>query len=413
MTGKATVGADSAGGSEVCNGIPEQCDIKQAKSDRWTIIAPIMPNNSQQNVALRILHLEDSPEDHQLVLREFRQSDAPITITRVETLKAFESALQGADFDLVLADYRLPGFTALDAWQWMNERHIRLPFVLLSGAIGERAAVQAIHAGISDYLPKEELHKLHLVIERALEMHRVRIAKEQADAELAQSEKLLAEFAKHLQTTIEQERHAIAREIHDDIGGSLAAIRFDLAWIERHTGHDEVLGHIRSATDMLQHAVEASQRIMMNLRPAILDHGLVAAVHWLGNNFSKRTGIQAQIQTRSLPEKLPDNIKLAVFRTAQESLTNISKHAACTEVRIELTADTHFVTLEVSDNGQGIDASASAPAQQGQFGLKGLNERARSVGGWIDVSSTRGTGTTITLMIPLADGAAETGGTSS
>lgn len=372
-----------------------------------------MPNNSQQNVALRILHLEDSPEDHQLVLREFRQSDAPITITRVETLKAFESALQGADFDLVLADYRLPGFTALDAWQWMNERHIRLPFVLLSGAIGERAAVQAIHAGISDYLPKEELHKLHLVIERALEMHRVRIAKEQADAELAQSEKLLAEFAKHLQTTIEQERHAIAREIHDDIGGSLAAIRFDLAWIERHTGHDEVLGHIRSATDMLQHAVEASQRIMMNLRPAILDHGLVAAVHWLGNNFSKRTGIQAQIQTRSLPEKLPDNIKLAVFRTAQESLTNISKHAACTEVRIELTADTHFVTLEVSDNGQGIDASASAPAQQGQFGLKGLNERARSVGGWIDVSSTRGTGTTITLMIPLADGAAETGGTSS
>jgi len=411
MTGKATVGADSVDGSEVCNGFPEQCDIKQAKSVLRTIIAPIMPNDNQQHVTLRILHLEDSLEDHQLVVREFRQADALITVLRVETLEAFDAALQSADFDLVLADYRLSGFTAIDAWRLMNERCIRLPFVLLSGAIGERAAVQAIQVGISDYLPKEELHKLHLVVQRALEMHRVLMAKERADTELAQSEKLLAQFAEHLQVTIEQERRAIAREIHDDIGGSLAAIRFDLAWIERHTEHAETLGHLRSAIGMLQHAVEASQRIMMNLRPAILDHGLAAAVHWLGNDFSKRTGIQAQVQARLRPEKLTDSIELTVFRTAQESLTNISKHATCTAVRIDLTADAQFVTLEVSDNGRGIDMSASA--QQSQFGLKGLKERAKSVGGWIDVSSARGAGTTITLMIPLVDGAVELRGTSS
>lgn len=367
-----------------------------------------MPLHSQPSNALRILHLEDSPEDHQLVRREFLKSPVSTALTWVENLTAFKAALQRPDFDLVLADYRLSGFTALDAWQWMKEHRVQLPFILLSGAIGERTAVQAIQAGISDYLAKEELHKLHFVIERALEIHHVRMAKEKADSELAQSEKLLAEFAGHLQTTIEQERHAIAREIHDDIGGSLAAIRFDLAWIERHTDDEETLGRVRSATEMLSHAVQASQRIMMNLRPAILDHGLVAAVHWIANNFSQRTGIPVQTATQPLPKRLPDNIELAVFRTAQESLTNISKHASCTEVKIELTADAHYVTLEVSDNGQGIDISA--PIQQGRFGLKGLNERAKTVGGWIDVSSAQGRGTIITLMIPLNHHPAETTG---
>lgn len=370
------------------------------------MIAPIMPNNLQQNQCLRILHLEDSPEDYQLVVRAFRHSDVPVAITRVETLAAFEAALRSADFDVVLADYRLAGFTALDAWQLMNERQARLPFVLLSGAIGERAAVQAIHAGISDYLSKGELHKLPLVIERAMEMHRILLAKEQADAELAKSEKLLSEFASHLQTSIEQERRAIAREIHDDIGGSLAAMRFDLAWIARHTSQDEVRSRVQSATETLQHAVEASQRIMLNLRPAILDQGLVAAVHWLGNNFSTRTGIQTRIRAPQLPEKLPDNIELTVFRTAQESLTNIGKHASCTEVHIDLTADKNYITLEISDNGPGIDAAS--PARAGRFGLQGLSERAKSVGGWLDVSSA--SGTTVTLTVPISMSTANTEG---
>lgn len=359
-----------------------------------------MPNSHQNRNALRILHLEDSVEDHQLVVREFLQSDEPVTIKRVERLDDFDAALKNFAFDVVLADYRLAGFTAMDAWKLMNGQQLRLPFVLLSGAIGETAAVQAIQAGISDYLPKEDMHKLRHVIQRALEMHEVVMGKELADAELAQSEKQLAQFAGHLQATIEQERAAIAREIHDDIGGSLAAIRFDLSWIERHTTHVESLAHVRAATDMLQHAVEASQRIMMNLRPAILDHGLVAAVQWLANNFSKRTGIETVIKAHLPSEKLPSKVELTVFRSAQESLTNISKHAKCTHVKIDLTADAHYVTLEVSDDGQGITVPAAE--RPGSYGLRGLNERAKTVGGWIDVSSAHGVGTSITLMIPLA-----------
>ncbi len=361
-----------------------------------------MPDeDDQQHPALRVLHLEDSLQDHLLVRREFQKSGEPIDILCVETLSAFEHALTATSFDVVLADYRLPGFTALDAWHVMQRLSIRLPFILLSGAIGETAAVQAIQAGISDYLPKEDLAKLRHVTQRAIETHRIVLAREHADAELLQSQRQLASFAEQLQLTIEQERAAIAREIHDDIGGSLAAIRFDLAWLSRHTIDTTTLTHVDAATEMLQHAVQASQRIMMNLRPAILDQGLGAALQWLGDSFSRRTGIATQIKAHLQTEQLPKAILLAAYRTAQEALTNASKYAQCTQVKIDLVGDEHFLTLEIADNGQGMTED-TVPQGSG-FGLNGLKERAKTVGGWLDVSSHKGKGTSITLSIPLSN----------
>ena len=358
-----------------------------------------MPNDDQKHATLSILHLEDSEQDHLLVKREFQKSGTPFAIRHVESLEDFEKALKLTRVDVVLADYRLPGFTALDAWQLMKGLSIRLPFILLSGAIGETAAVQAIQAGISDYLPKEDLSKLRHVTQRAIEMHHIVLSREQADAELAQSQKQLASFAEQLQATIEQERAAIAREIHDDIGGSLAAIRYDLAWMERHSPDASTLAHVCAATEMLQHAVQASQRIMMNLRPAILDQGLVAAIHWLGDSFSRRTGIATVIRAELKSEQLTKAVQLTAYRTAQEALTNASKYAQCTQVKIELAGDEHFLTLEIADNGQGLPDSLVR--QEGGFGLNGLKERAKTVGGWLDVSSQNGRGTSITLSIPI------------
>lgn len=361
-----------------------------------------MPDeDEQQHRVLRVLHLEDSMQDHLLVKREFQKSGEPVEILCVDNLPDFEQALTGKSFDVVLADYRLLGFTALDAWELMQRLSIRLPFILLSGAIGETAAVQAIQAGMSDYLPKEDLPKLRHVTQRAIETHHIVLARERADAELMQSQRQLANFAEQLQLTIEQERAAIAREIHDDIGGSLAAIRFDLAWISRHTADTTMLTHVAAATEMLQHAVQASQRIMMDLRPAILDQGLGAAMHWLGDSFSRRTGISTHIKAQLHTEQLPKAIQLAAYRTAQEALTNASKYAKCTQVKIDLVRDEHFLTLEIADNGQGM-TEGLAP-QGGGFGLNGLKERAKTVGGWLDVSSQKGKGTSITLSIPLTD----------
>lgn len=336
-----------------------------------------------------------------LVKRELRGLDESLQLLRVETLESFTNALKQQNFHLILADYRLAGFTALDAWAAMQDNGVRLPFVLLSGAIGETAAVQAIKAGISDYLPKSDLRKLRHVVQRAIEMHKVVLAKELADNELMLSERRLARLAEHLQDTLEEERAAIAREIHDDIGGSLAALRFDLSWIARHNPDPQTQTHVTSATSMLQHAIEASQRIMRNLRPAILDQGLAPALNWLVGDFVRRTQLDVSFRSPSQLDHLSKPVQLVAYRTAQEALTNVSKHAQCTKVKVEVSGDEQVLTLEVSDNGRG--ASARDIAKAHSFGIRGLKERAKTVGGWLDVSSRSGAGMAITLTIPLTD----------
>ena len=350
----------------------------------------------------RVLHLEDSEVDHELVKFLLRKSAVPFHLHRVETLDAFLAYLREQAVDVILADYRLPGFTAIDAWNALRAQtgdSMPPPFVLLSGAIGESAAVDALQRGISDYLLKDDVTKLAHVIKRAIEVHESRLAKARADAELAQSERRLAELTEYLQSSIEQERASIAREVHDDIGGSLAAIKFDLAWVARHSEDAALLEHVRAATEMLQHAIGASQRIMHNLRPAILDQGLVAAVQWLASDFERRTGVPTRVQVSRETLAVSKAIQLVAYRTTQEALTNISKYANASSVRIEMSDAEGVLTLEIADKGRGLDRQELDKPRA--FGIRGLHERARTVGGWLDVSSRLGEGTSIILSVPL------------
>ena len=364
------------------------------------MIAPTLHDEAGRR-PIHILHLEDSEIDHELVQRALQRSGLDFTMERVETLDEFRRAVEAHAFDAIVADYRLRGFTAIDAWHAMKEHANFPPFVLLSGAIGESAAVAAIKLGMSDYLQKDDVGKLAHVVRRAIEIQETRLAKDRADAELAISERRLADFTEYLQTTIEQERASIAREIHDDIGGALAAVKLDLAWIGRHLSDPVTLCHVSAATEMLQHALGASQRIMMNLRPAILDQGLVAAVDWLASGFERRTSIRTTLRSTTSGQELSKAVQLAAYRTAQEALTNISKHARCDQVVIDLTDTGNVLTLEISDNSQGF--SPSEQSKPKAFGLKGLHERAKSVGGWLDVSTGAGWGTSIILSVPLGE----------
>jgi two-component system sensor histidine kinase UhpB len=363
------------------------------------------PAPSRRALDLNILHLEDSELDHQLVCRALRRDQLPFQITRVDAMQDFSQQLASQSFDIVLADYRLPGFTALDAWSLMQTSTVRLPFILLSGAIGESAAVAAIQLGISDYLPKDDLHKLARVIGSTLDVFKAKAAEARAVAELAASEQRLAHFAQHLQTAIENERASIAREIHDDIGGSLAAVRLDLAWLARHSASADMQDHVGTANDMLQHAIGASQRIMMNLRPAILDQGLYPAIQWLAESFQRRSGVKTSLVCHQPGMQSSKPIQLTAYRTAQEALTNIAKYAQCSQVKIELSDAEGVLTLEISDNGCGI--SEQALGNPKAFGIRGLKERARVAGGWLDLSTRPGHGTTVILTIPL-DGATST-----
>jgi signal transduction histidine kinase len=207
----------------------------------------------------------------------------------------------------------------------------------------------------------------------------------------------------HLQTSIEMERAAIAREIHDDVGGSLTALKFDLAWIARHSDSSEVQSRVQGALETVTAAIESSQRIMLNLRPAILEQGLVAALQWMAAQFERRTGIVCMLRAPAQPLSLAPGVPLVAYRAAQEALTNVSKHAQATEVSIDLSMAGGVLSLEVSDNGRGLGADDLAKARS--FGIRGLHERARTVGGWVDLSSNAA-GTTLIMSVPLERGEA-------
>ena len=352
---------------------------------------------------LRVLHLEDSEPDHDLALLHLVRAGLRVDTLRVDTEAALREALATRDWDVVLSDFNLPGFNGLRAQQILRDSGKDLPFILVSGEIGEDTAVAAMRNGASDYLLKNNLARLAPAVEHAIDAQRERRARADADRALAESRQRLSELAQHLQTSVEMERAAIAREIHDDVGGSLTAIQFDLAWIGRHAlagdvGAAAVQQRVLSALETVAHAIEASQRIMHNLRPAILEQGLVAALQWMAAQFEKRNGVACIFQTSHDSMQLPAGVPLVAYRFAQEALTNTSKHAQATRVLIDLSMSRGVLSLELSDNGRGL--SQGDLAKTHSFGLRGLHERARTVGGWVDVSSDAG-GTVLMLSVPM------------
>jgi len=356
-----------------------------------------------------MLHLEDSEPDHDLAMAHLARAGLATEVLRVDSEAAFRDALASRDWDVVLSDFNLPGFDGLRAQQILKDSGRELPFILVSGEIGEDTAVAAMRNGASDYLLKNNLARLAPAVEHAIAANRDRLARTHADQELAASRQRLSELAQHLQTSVEMERAAIAREIHDDVGGSLTAIKFDLAWIGRHVAAPEVQQRVQSALETVAHAVEASQRIMHNLRPAILEQGLVAALQWMAQQFEKRNGIGCPFRTSHESMQLPAGVPLVAYRFAQEALTNVSKHAQASRVMIDLSMSRGVLSLEVSDNGRGLDRADLAKARS--FGLRGLHERASTVGGWVDVSSSA-VGTVLMLSVPMR-GAGGAGGAGS
>ncbi|MFP5406334.1 MAG: sensor histidine kinase, partial [Gammaproteobacteria bacterium] len=223
----------------------------------------------------------------------------------------------------------------------------------------------------------------------------------QAEAELRASREEQRTLATHQTRVREQEREAIAREIHDDVGGVLTALRFDLSWIERNgdSPSAERAGH---AMKTLALAMQSTQRIQRNLRPPVLDAGLLEAMRWQIDEFRRRTGIETHFTSNAASLALDPEPALCVYRTLQEALTNVAKHASgANSVRVDLMASTRELSLEIADDGIGLEPRDLA--KPASFGLRGLSERARRSGGWIDVSPQR-RGTCVLLSIPLEAG---------
>jgi len=355
---------------------------------------------------LRLLHIEGSELDHELTVAQLRRGGMGVRSLRVDTVEDYVRALE-QPWDVVVSDYNMAEFPGLAALHLLKAHGHDIPFVLVSGEMGEDTAVEAMRNGASDYLLKNNLARLEPALLHAIDAVETRRARQHADTQLNISKQRVHELAQHLQTSIEMERAAIAREIHDDVGGSLTAIKFDLAWVARHSDDPAVTLRVNGALETVTAAIEASQRIMHNLRPAILEQGLVAALQWMAARFERRTGVPCVLRTPppALPllQRLPAGVPLVAYRTAQEALTNVTKHAHATHVEIDLALAGGVLSLEVSDNGRGLSQEDLGKVHS--FGIRGLHERARTVGGWVDLSSGPA-GTTLILSVPLLDGLA-------
>lgn len=198
----------------------------------------------------------------------------------------------------------------------------------------------------------------------------------------------------------EDERKALARELHDDLGQRLTALRFDIALLDLRFGADnpELLAKIREMDSSVGETIQIVRSLLSMLRPTVLDLGLTSALKWLVGGFGKRTGIEYDLQ---LPERgiaLDENQSIAIFRIVQESLNNITKHAQAHKVKIVLSQDPNAYHLEIRDNGKGFILDASKKI--GSFGLQGIEERVQMLGGNLTVETAPGFGTKLMMHFP-------------
>jgi two-component system sensor histidine kinase UhpB len=482
-----------------------------------------MNNPSPALQPLRVLIVEDLPSDYELLVHQLKKGGFAPEARRVQSAIEMQEALASSTWDFIISDFNVPGFGALPALALLQATGLDIPFLLMSGAIGEAAAVEAMRSGAEDYVPKDNPVRLVPAIRRGLEAAAARRERRsaqdalsavaanlpgmlfllgtdkigaslrftyasegcqrlfgatpeavQADAEvllaalepadrvallarlsaasrkpealhgefrlraragapgwvqftahgrpdgqrlawdglvvditplkqaesrLLESQAQLRHLTAHLERAKEVERADIAREIHDDIGGTLTAMKADLASLARRMEDAGGRARLESLGRLVDGAMKASQSIARALRPAALDQGIYPALSWQARDFSARHGVPVNLACNVPDIELDPEISTALYRIFQEGLTNIAKHAHATAIEATLFANASMVTLEIRDDGRGVDPSQLD--KTGSFGVFGMLERVRNLGGWLEIESPHGQGTTLMASLPL------------
>ncbi|MBY0572799.1 MAG: PAS domain-containing sensor histidine kinase [Undibacterium sp.] len=249
-----------------------------------------------------------------------------------------------------------------------------------------------IEASISSLI--ENNKRFYTVIFRDISERKI------AQEKLAQYHSQLSQLSSALQSIREEERKHIARELHDDLGQLLAALRMDLSLLHRDTNLSDQSGLTLSSMDqLLLTSITTLRRIASDLRPRALDEGgLYFALQNLQKEFSQRHNIQCHLVADEELLVLDDERSTAIFRSVQESLTNVARHAKASQVEIIFTRSGSQLNLQIKDDGSGIEEGAMNKSRS--FGLIGMRERIRALNGELAVKSAPGTGTEIQISIP-------------
>ncbi len=233
--------------------------------------------------------------------------------------------------------------------------------------------------------------------------------RQRAENALKQSREELRELSANLQNVREEEKTRIARELHDDLGQQLTALKMDLSVVEqqlrgpRHAPPDEgVLGHLQGMRRLIDATVASVRRIVADLRPVMLDDlGLVPAIEWLANDFTNRYGIDVERHIETGGLTFTSAGATTLFRIVQEALTNVARHADATRVALRLDVEEGFCVLRVADNGRGSARGGTAHEDK-SFGLIGIRERAHMLGGTVTIDTALARGFSITVALPLS-----------
>jgi PAS domain S-box-containing protein len=223
----------------------------------------------------------------------------------------------------------------------------------------------------------------------------------QAQTELNRAKTELRELSIASQTAREEEKSRISRELHDELGQNLTALKMDLSWLQTHASVDTPARaeRIRAMQGVLDSTVVATRRIAADLRPLMLDDlGLKAALEWLAQDFSNRAQVRCDLVVDDDVSDADTSVQSAVYRAVQECLTNVSRHAHATQVTIKVSTGLSAVNLQIHDNGIGI--SDQARNKRGSFGLIGMRERIYILGGKVLIESLPNEGTHITIDLP-------------
>ena len=223
------------------------------------------------------------------------------------------------------------------------------------------------------------------------------------EQELVESRERHRELSAYMEAIREEERKRIAMEIHDELGQLLTALKMDVSLLKMRLSDDpEAVGKAEDMRKLVEGTIWMVRNVASHLRPAALNFGLVSALEWLVEEFNRRNAIHCELRTEGGEPSLSDEHATAIFRIVQASLTNVVRHAQARRVQVMLTSTARELELHVRDDGRGFDQGAVQ--RDYPYGLLGMNERARLIGGSLSIASSPGAGTTVSIHIPFESG---------
>lgn len=358
-----------------------------------------------------VLIVEDTPASLQLLSDLL--THAGYSARRARDGKIALLSAQAQPPDLILLDVRMPDIDGYEVCRRLKAdvRTRDVPVIFLSALRETEDKVLAFQLGAADYIskpfqPDEVLARVHTHVE----LRRLRVGLEDrvrertaqflaADQQLRESQAQLEKLAGFLQSVREEERTRIARELHDELGQALTVLRIDLNWLRNKCCSMEpgIVDKLASAYTLVERTVDALRRISEDLRPAMLDDlGLAAALEHHVDTFAERTGIDCHLAMNREEFELDERVATTIFRLVQESLTNVARHADADRLSVDIEETPEGMRVVIADNGRGFAAAPGTNA----FGLIGMRERARMLGGRVEVTSMPGAGTRVEAWLP-------------